>query len=89
MTPSSQSVEVTHTAIFTTTVSGVGVENFLYQWRRNEIEILEETQANLSIINITENSSGNYDCTVTNSHGDHATSEIATLIVLSTFVHAM
>ncbi|XP_065912159.1 uncharacterized protein [Dysidea avara] len=82
VTPSSQSVEVTHTAIFTTTVSGVGVENFLYQWRRNEIEILEETQANLSIINITENSSGNYDCTVTNSHGDHATSEIATLIVL-------
>ena len=73
MTPSSQSVEVTHTSMFTTTVSGVGVENFKYQWRRNETIITGETGDTLMITNVMEGDSGNYECIVTNQYGDVAT----------------
>ena len=73
MTPSSQSVEVTRAAIFTTTVSGVGVENFMYQWRYNGTNITGETGDTLMITNVMENDSGDYECSVTNEYGDAAT----------------
>jgi len=63
--PSSQSVEVTHTAMFTTTVSGVGVENFMYQWRHNGTIIGGETGDTLVITNVMESDSGDYECIVT------------------------
>ena len=47
--PSSQSVEVTLTATFTTNVTGVGP--FTYQWRRNGTILGEETEDTLSITN--------------------------------------
>ena len=70
VTPSNQSVEVTHTAMFTTTVSGVGVEDFKYQWKHNGRTITGETGDTLMITNVMESDSGNYDCVVTNQYGD-------------------
>jgi len=70
ITSSSQSVEVTHTAIFTTTVSGVGVENFMYQWMHNKRIITGETGDTLMITNVMESDSGAYECIITNSYGD-------------------
>ena len=83
MTPSSQSVEVTHTAMFTTTVSGVGVQNFMYQWRHNGTVITGETGDTLVITNVMENDSGDYECIVTNEYGDSDTSDVVVLMVTS------
>ena len=80
---SSQSVEVTHTAMFTTTVSGVGVKNFMYQWRHNGANITGETRDTLMITNVMESDSGDYECIVTNEYGDSDTSDVVVLMVTS------
>ena len=79
VSPSSLSVEVTHTAMFTTTVSGVGVENFMYQWRHNGTIITGETRDTLMITNVMESDSGDYESIVTNEYGDCVTSNISEL----------
>jgi len=57
LTPSSQSVEVTHTA-FTTVVSGVGAENFTYQWRHNQTVIPDEHNDTLTITDLMSSDTG-------------------------------
>jgi len=81
--PSSQSVEVTHTATFATIVSGVGVENFTYQWRHNGKIITGETRDTLMITNVMESDSGDYECVVTNQYGDSNISDVVVLMVTS------
>ena len=83
VTPFSQSVEVTHTAMFTATVSGVGVENFVYQWRHNGTIIIGETGDTLMITNVMESDSGDYECIVSNQYGDSNQSDVAVLVVTS------
>jgi len=72
--PPSQSVEVTDTVKFTSKVSGIGKENFSYQWRHNKADIDGETSSTLTIDNVTEDHGGNYDCVVRNEFGDCVTS---------------
>ena len=81
MTPSSQSVEVTRTAMFTTTVSGVGVENFMYQWRHNRTIINEENNITLIIIGVMSSDTGDYECIVTNEYGNNIVSSVSTLVI--------
>ena len=68
--PSSQSVEVTHNATFTTMVTGVGPNYFTYQWRHNGTIISEETGDTLIITNVTSLDTGVYSCKVMNQYGD-------------------
>jgi len=77
--PHSQSVEVTRTVKFTTTVSGVGKENFSYQWRHNGEDINGETNNTLTIDNVAKNDGGTYECVVKNEYGDSVTSNISEL----------
>ena len=81
--PSSQSVEVTSTATFTTTVTGVGSDDFTYQWRHNGANISGETEDTLMITNVMESDSGDYECIVTNQFGDTDTSDVVVLMVTS------
>ena len=81
--PSSQSVEVTLTATFTTMVTGVGSDDFSYQWRHNGAIISGETEDTLMITNVMESNSGKYECIVTNQFGDTNTSPVVMLIVTS------
>ena len=78
--PSSQSIEVTHTANFTTMVTGVGSHRFIYQWRHNGIVISGKTENTLMITNVMESDTGMYNCTVMNQYGDIASS-VASLVV--------
>ena len=78
--PSSQSLEVTHNATFNTTVTGVGSNNFTYQWRHNGTIISGETNSYLIIPNLAPNNTGVYSCTVINQYGD-SNSSSASLIV--------
>ena len=81
--PSSQSVEVTHNATFTTMVTGVGSNIFTYQWRHNGTIISGETGDTLVITNVMESDGGNYSCIVNNQFGDTVISNVIVLIVTS------
>ena len=74
---------MTHTAMFNTTVSGVGVKNFIYQWGHNGTIITGETEETLMITNVMEGDSGDYECIVTNQYGDSDTSDVFVLTVTS------
>ena len=69
-------------AKFTTTVSGVGVENFTYQWQHNGEEMNGETGDALNLNNITGKEGGSYQCIVKNQYGDSDMSS-AELVVTS------
>ena len=81
--PSSQSVEVTHNATFTTMVTGVGSNNFTYQWRHNGTIISGETGDTLVITNVMESNRGEYECIVDNQLGDTNSSNVVILMVTS------
>ena len=78
--PSSQSVEVTHDATFTTMITGVGSNSFTYQWRYNGTMIIGETEDTLIRRNVTPGDTGVYSCTVMNQYGD-TNSSMGLLIV--------
>ena len=80
--PSSQSVNTTQSTKFTTTVSGIGVENFTYQWQHNGVEMNGETGDTLNLTNITGKEGGSYQCIVKNQYGYSDVSS-AELIVTS------
>ena len=79
MVPPSQSVEVTQPVKFTTTVSGVGKENFSYQWRHNGEDNNGKTSNTLTIDSVTKDDGGTYECVAMNEYGDCVTSNISEL----------
>ncbi|XP_065903803.1 basement membrane-specific heparan sulfate proteoglycan core protein-like [Dysidea avara] len=85
VTPSSQSVEVTHTATFTTTVRGVGNISFTYKWRRKQGHfnklIKREIGPILKFDKVSERNEGHYSCYVENMYGDFAVSNTVYLTV--------
>ena len=81
---SSQSVEVTHNATFTTMVTGMRSNMFFYQWRHNGTIINGETGDTLMIIDVMEKDSGHYECTVTNQFSNTNVSNVVVLAVTST-----
>ena len=78
--PSSQSVEVTLNATFTTMITGVGSNNFTYQWRHNGTIISEQTDDILIITNVTTHDTGVYNCTVMNQYGDSNSSSVSLIV---------
>ena len=85
MTPSSQSVEMTHTATFTATVSGVGSSSFTYQWRggRHHKNITGKTEHILKVDKVSGQNQGWYSCYVESIYGDSAVSNTVYLTVTS------
>ena len=77
---SSQRVEVTHNATFTTMVTGVGSNSFTYQWRHNGTIISGETNNTLIITNLSPYNTGEYSCTVRNQYGDSNSSSISLIV---------
>ena len=77
--PLSQSAELTCSAMFTAIVSGVGKENFSYQWKHNGEDINGETKNKLTIDGVSKDHSGTYECVVMNEYGDSSTSTVSVL----------
>ena len=68
--PSTQSVEVTKTVIFTATVTGVGP--FIYQWQKEGYNLSDETSSLFVIYNASSIDQAKYSCYVSNIYGDTA-----------------
>ena len=79
MYPANLSIEATHTVHLTATVSGVGKENFRFQWRYNGVDINGETSNILNIYSVTKDHSGAYECEVWNEYGCGCTSKTCAL----------
>ena len=79
MDPASKIVKVTDPVRLTTTVSGVGHENFSYQWRHNGEDINGETSNTFTIDSVAKADGGNYECKVWNEYGNCVTSNISEL----------
>ena len=79
--PSSQSVEVTHNATFTTMVTGVGSNNFTYQWRHNGTIISGETRHTLILTALVPHDTGEYSCRVINQYGDSDSSTVLLVVI--------
>ena len=78
--PSIRIVEVTHDATFNATVTGVGSDNFTYQWSHNGTIINETMNNTLIITKVAAHNAGEYSCTVMNQYED-SNSSSASLIV--------
>ena len=81
VTSSSQSVEITRTAIFTAMVTGLGP--FSFQWQKEGQNITGETGSTFVIHNISQNDQANYSCYVSNHYGDSVISDNIGLQVTS------
>ena len=80
---SSQIVEVTHNVTFTTMVTGMRSNIFIYEWRHNGTIINGKTSDTLMITDVMESDSGNYECMVTNQFGHTNVSNTVVLTVTS------
>ena len=83
VTPSSQSVEVTHTATFYAVVRGVSSDTFTYQWRRGGKKINRATRPVLVIKSVKKRDISSYKCFIRNKYGDVVYSRPVHLTVTS------
>ena len=81
--PNYLSVEVTKEGVFVSAVSGVGHEQFNYQWVKGNTSIADGTGDVLALQDVNESHSGNYSCYVSNEFGDSAVSNVVVLQVTS------
>lgn len=81
VTPSNKSVEVTLTAKFTATVTGLGP--FTYQWEKGNEILINETGSTYTVHNASEEDQNYYRCHVFNSYGDSVVSNRVWLQVIS------
>ena len=72
VTPSFQTIEVTLTAQFIATVTGVGP--FTYQWQRGDEILIDETRNTCVVYNASQEDQNYYRCLVTNKFGGSAIS---------------
>ena len=66
---------------FFCSATGVGSNNFTYQWILNDLPIAGQATPNLVINSASEHNTGDYMCFVSNAYGRIGQSEVARLIL--------
>ena len=84
VTPSVQAVEVTLTAKFTATVTGL--EPFTYQWQRRDQILINETKNTYIIYNASYEDQMYYRCLVTNNFEDFVASNRVWIQITSMYI---
>jgi hypothetical protein len=85
--PTDQSVSIGATVKFTVSFQGTAAP-FTFQWRSNQVAILNATNRILTLTNVQASFAAGYDVTVTDADGLSATSRLATLTVDTSFIQA-
>ena len=60
--------------------TGVGINNFIYQWILNNLPIADQDSSILIITDVSEYDTGDYVCFVRNPYGGIGQSNVARLI---------
>ena len=84
VTPPIQTVEVTLTAKFTATVTGLGP--FIYQWQKGDEMLTDETKSTYTVYNASHEDQNYYRCLVNNNFGDYTVSNRVWLQITSMYV---
>lgn len=79
--PSEGKVNTGKSVKFTCLASGVGKNDFEYQWFMNREPVPGEDTETYEIKSVSVLETGNYSCSVKNNNGDVGRSEIAILIL--------
>lgn len=79
---SSQTVEKSHSAVFTARAKGVGTENFRYTWIHKGVILPNENHHMLIIHHVKETNEGYYRCRISNMYNDRVTSNRVFLNVI-------
>ena len=64
---------------FVCSATGVGIDNFIYQWFLNDHLVAGQDTPTLVIVAVSENNTGAYKCFVRNQYNGIGQSEVATL----------
>ena len=66
---------------FVCSATGVGIDNFIYQWFLNDRPVAGQDTPTLVIVAVSENNTGDYKCFVRNQYNGIGQSEVATLVL--------
>ena len=81
VTPVEVQVEKGERVEYVCSATGLGINNFIYQWFLNDLPIADQAMPNLVINDVTEDDTGDYVCFVENLYGSIGQSEVARLIL--------
>ena len=81
VTPAEVKVEKGERAEYVCSATGLGINNFIYQWFLNDLPIADQAMPTLVINDVTEDNTGDYVCFVGNPYGGIGQSEVARLIL--------
>ena len=66
---------------FVCSATGIGSDDFVYQWFLNNLRIADQTTSTLVIAAASENDAGDYKCFVRNQYNGIGQSEVARLVL--------
>ena len=66
---------------FVCSATGVGSDDFVYQWFLNDLHVADQDTSTLVIGAVSENDTGDYECFVRNPYNGIGQSEVAKLVL--------
>ena len=66
---------------FVCSATGVGSDDFVYQWFLNDLHVADQDTSTLVIGAVSENDTGDYKCFVRNQYNGIGQSEVAKLVL--------
>ena len=81
VTPTEEQVRKGESIEFVCSATGLGANNFTYQWFLNDLPVVDQAMPTLIINDVTEDDTGDYVCFVRNPYGDIGQSGVARLIL--------
>ena len=81
VTPAEVEVRKGDNVEFICSATGMGANNFTYQWFLNDLPVAVQAMPTLVINDVTESDTGDYVCFVRNPYGGIGQSGVARLII--------
>ena len=62
--------------------TGIGAQNFIYQWFLNKVPVVGQDTQTLIVNSVLESDTGNYTCSVLNAYGGIGQSNNTAVLIL-------